>query len=147
MADNIAPGRTSWRFWTIGVVSLLWNSIGGIDYVMTKTRNPDWLASFTPEQIAWFESFPLWANAAWALGVWGAFAGSVLLLMKKAWAFHAFAISFAGLVLASLYQFGLGKMPASMMTTGGMAFTAFLWAVAIFLVWYAARLRKDGVLT
>lgn len=146
MAESAAPGKTSWHFWTVGIVSLLWNSIGGLDYVMTKTRNPDWLASFTPEQIAWFESFPLWANTAWALGVWGAFAGSVLLLMKRALAFHAFAISFAGLVLASIYQFGLGNMPESLMTTGGTIFTAVLWAIAIFLVWYAAKLRKDGVL-
>jgi hypothetical protein len=146
MAESAAPGKTSWHFWTVGIVSLLWNSIGGLDYVMTKTRNPDWLASFTPEQVAWFESFPLWANIAWALGVWGAFAGSVLLLMKKAWAYQAFAISFAGLVLASIYQFGLGNMPKSLMTTGGMVFTAILWAIAIFLVWYAAKLRRDGVL-
>lgn len=146
MTDEAAPGAKPWQFWTIGIVSLLWNSMGGVDYVMTKTHNEAWLASFTPEQIAWVDNFPAWANTGWALGVWGALAGSVLLLMKRAWAFHAFAVSLVGLAIATVFQFGMGNMPESLNTGGGKAFAAVLWIIAIFLLWYAARLRKSGVL-
>jgi hypothetical protein len=135
-----------WHLWVVGIASLLWNAVGAFDYVMTKTHNADYLASFTPEQIGWFESFPVWMNVAWALGVWGAVAGSVLLLLRHRWAVVAFALSVAGLVVATVYQFGLSNMPASLNTSGGMAFTATLWVVAILLLWYSTRMRARGVL-
>jgi hypothetical protein len=117
-----------------------------MDYTMTKTRNPSYMAAFTPEQIAWFDSFPLWMNIAWALGVWGALAGSILLLFRSRWAVHAFAISLAGLVIGTVYQFGISDMPASLKTPGGWAFTAALWLVAIFLLWYARQMQRMGQL-
>ena len=135
-----------WHLWAVGIASLLWNAGGAFDYVMTKTHNADYLARFTPEQIGWFDSFPVWMNLAWALGVWGAVAGSVLLLLRHRWAVVAFALSVAGLVIATIYQFALSNMPASLSTSGGMAFTAALWVVAILLLWYATRMRARRVL-
>jgi hypothetical protein len=135
-----------WHLWVVGISSLLWNAGGAFDYVMTKTRNADYLARLAPEQIGWLDSFPIWMNLAWALGVWGAVAGSVALLLRHRWAVVAFALSLAGLVVATVYQFGLANMPASLKTGGGMAFTAALWVVAILLLWYATRMRARGVL-
>src|SRR3546814_4715800 len=63
--------KTPWHLWVVGVLSLLWNAVGAFDYTMTKLNDADYLSAFTPEQIAYFQSFPLWANAGWALGVWG----------------------------------------------------------------------------
>jgi hypothetical protein len=138
--------RTPWHLWVVGVLSLLWNAGGAIDYVMTQTRNARYLAAFSPEQRAWFESFPAWMTAAWALGVWGAILGSLLLLLRSRWAVHAFAISLAGLVVATVYQYFIGAMPESLKTNGGMGFTAVLWIVAALLLWYAVRQRAAGVL-
>ena len=55
---------------------------GAFDYTMTQTKNAEYLAAFTPEQRTYFESFPTWMEAAWALGIWGALAGSALLLLR-----------------------------------------------------------------
>jgi len=140
MTDDQLTARP-WHLWVVGAASLLWNCGGVIDYTMSKTRNADYLAGFTPEQLAWFDGFPLWMNIAWALGVWGAIAGSILLLFRSRWAVHAFAVSLAGLVVATVYQFGLSDMPESLKTSGSMAFTAVLWVVAILLPWYAMRVR------
>lgn len=149
MTDEYAPrgvaGRP-WHLWAVGLLSLLWNSAGATDYTMTNTRNAAWLAAMTPEQMAWVDGFPLWATTAWALGVWGAVAGSILLLARSRWAVPAFAVSLAGLVGTTIYQYGVGGMPASMKTSGGMAFSAALWAVAGLLLWYAMRMRARGVL-
>src|SRR3546814_16652880 len=75
--------KTPWHLWAVGIVSLLWNAFGAFDYVMTKLRNPEYMAAFTPEQQSFFYSFPLWANVGWALGVWGSVLGSVLLLGRS----------------------------------------------------------------
>jgi len=138
--------RTPWHLWVVGGLSLLWNAGGAFDYVMTQTHNAGYLAAFTPEQKAWFVSFPLWMTAAWALGVWGAILGSLLLLLRSRWAVHAFAVSLAGLVVATVYQYFIGAMPESLRTNGGMGFTFVLWIVAALLLWYGARQRAAGVL-
>lgn len=145
MTDGQSTARP-WHLWVVGVLSLLWNCGGVIDYTMSKTRNADYLTSFSPEALAWFDGFPIWMNIAWALGVWGALAGSILLLLRSRWAVHAFAVSLAGLVVGTIYQFGVSDMPESLKTPGNWAFTAALWVVSILLLYYAARMRGRGEL-
>jgi hypothetical protein len=135
--------KTPWHLWAVGIVSLLWNAMGGVDYTMTHLHNASWIAMMTPEQIAWFDGFPIWATSCWALGVWGAIAGSILLLMRSRWAVHAFGISLIGFVGSHIYQF-TSNAPAGLNTGTGTLFAAVLAAVAVGLLWYAMRMRKQG---
>lgn len=145
MIDAQATGRP-WHLWAVGAVSALWNCGGAYDYTMTRIDKANHLAGFTPEQVAWIDAFPLWANTAWALGVWGALGGSLLLLFASRWAVHAFAVSLLGLAGVTLFQFTTDK-PAGMGDgAADMAFTAALWIVAALLLWYAMRMRAKGVL-
>jgi hypothetical protein len=138
--------KTPRHLWAIGIVSLLWNAMGGLDYTLTHLHNPTWLAQATPEQIAWFDGFPLWATSFWALGVWGAVAGSVLLLMRSRWAVEAFGISLIGLIGSHIYQYG-SKAPEGINSAAGTVFAAVLAIIAVALLVYAARMRKRGILT
>jgi hypothetical protein len=124
----------------------LWNCFGCFDYVMTQTRNGAWLAQFNDAQRAYFESFPAWMEAAWAFGVWGALAGSILLLARSRWAVAAFAVSLAGLAISTLYQYVLSTPPAEMKSGTMMAMNAIIWVIAIGLLLYAMRMRRKGVL-
>lgn len=139
-------GARSWHLWAVAVASLAWNSGGALDYVMTKSRNPDYLATATPEQLIWFNGFPIWMEIAWAIGVWGAIAGSLLLLFRSRHASTAFALSLAGLIVGTIYQYGIGTMPPSLKTHTAAAFTIALWFVAIMLAMYAAVMRRRGSL-
>ncbi len=103
------------------------------------------MSQFTPEQLAFFYGFPKWAVAGWAFGVWGAFAGSIGLLMRKKWSVWAFAVSLAGMVISFSYTFGMSN-GAEMMSQGELIFTAVIWAVAIFLLWYSWSQAKSRVL-
>jgi uncharacterized membrane protein len=137
--------KAPWHLWAVGGVSLLWNAMGGVDYTMSHLHNATWMANMTPAQIAWFEAFPVWATSCWALGVWGAVAGSVLLLLRSRWAVTSFAVSLLGLIGSHLYQF-TSQPPEGMNTASGTLFAAGLAIVAIALLWYAMRMRKQGVL-
>ena len=64
-------GRTPVHLWIVGVLATFWNAFGCFDYLMTQTRNEQYLANFTDPQRVYFESFPVWMEAAWACGVWG----------------------------------------------------------------------------
>ncbi len=77
--------------------------------------------------------------------MWGAFVGSIGLLLRKRWAVWAFAASIAGMVVSSVYTFGLSE-GVKIMGTGGAIFTAIIWVVAIFLLLYARAQAKRGVL-
>ncbi|NBC86437.1 MAG: hypothetical protein GVY25_09625 [Bacteroidetes bacterium] len=98
-----ATSRPPKHLWIVGGLSLVWNAFGALDYLMTQLKVQAYMSNFSAEQLTYFYGFPAWADAAWALGVWGAVIGSTGLLLKKAWAQWAFAISILGLVGTSIY--------------------------------------------
>ena len=145
--NMVGEGRskTPWHIWVVGIIATLWNSGGVLDYVMTKTRNEAYLSSFTPEQLEYFYGFPIWANAAWAFGVWGAFIGSLLILARSRYAFAAFIVSLLGLIGSTIYQV-TSHMPSSLNTPGIWAFNALIWASVLLLIWYTRKMTGKGIL-
>lgn len=139
-------GRRPVHLWIVGALATLWNAFGCFDYLMTQTRNEQYLAGFTDPQRVYFESFPVWMEAVWAFGVWGGLAGSLLLLARSRHAVTAFAVSLAGLAVSTVYQYVLASPPEDMMTGGMLAMNLLIWAVAIALLVYALRMRRRGVL-
>lgn len=144
------PHGTPWHLWVVGVVSLLWNCFGAVDYTMSQTRNEAYLSAVTEgmgitaaEMIAFIDSFPVWMHAFWALGVWGALLGSVLLLMRSRHAVWAFGASLAGLAVTQIYQAMTPKPEWADAATG---MTIMIWSVATFLLIYAVSMRNKGVL-
>lgn len=138
-------GRRPWHLWVVGVVSALWNAGGVYDFIMTNMHDAAYLAAYTPEQRDYFHHFPAWATAAWALGVWGALAGSLLLLAASRFAVHTFAVALVGLVGITVFE-RTAAMPASLDTPAMTAFTAAIWVITIALLAYAAWMRRRGVL-
>ena len=148
---TVAESRTPMHLWIVGVVSLLWNSFGAYDYTMTRMRDADYIASMMPGVdpnaiFAWVDSFPLWAQTAWALGVWGSFVGSILLLLRNRWAVWSFGISLLGAVLSFGYQLGgANPMPGDPGTMGTiMPIVIILIVIALFA--YSRAMEKKGVL-
>ena len=138
----IGRPKTPWHLWAVGVLTLLWNAVGIMSYITTRLGMLDDLG-MTPDQIAYFESYPVWANSFWALGVWGAFVGSLLLLMRSRWAVASFAVSVVGLLGTSLYQHVLTQTPESLQNPG---IAIAIWVTTLFSLFYALRMAKVGVL-
>ncbi|MEN8163433.1 MAG: hypothetical protein ABFS37_04835 [Acidobacteriota bacterium] len=150
MTGTMAPEgeerrRTPIHLWIVGIVSLLWNSMGAFDYLASQMQLDFYMSQFTEAQLEYFYAFPSWAVAGWAFGVWGAFAGSIALLLRCKWALWAFGISIIGLFVSSIYSFALSN-GVEIMGTGGVIFTAVIWIVAILLLVYTCGQTKNGVL-
>ena len=144
--------RAPWHLWLVGLVSLLWHTGGAFDYTMTHLRDEAYLRAAADNagvpydvMLGYFTGFPLWAHAGWAFGVWGAVAGSLLLLARSRFAVHAFALSLAGLAVSTLHQ-AIGDMPAALDTPFTWIFTAVIVAVTLGLILYARRMVQRGVL-
>jgi len=146
-----AVERTPMHLWIVGGVSALWSAFGCYDYLMTRMRDTDYLAKMMPTvdpnaTLAWVDSFPIWAQFGWGLGVWGGLAGSVLLLLRSRWAVWAMGLSLLGAVLGLGYQ-----IVAAPPLAGAddpmfkiMPYVIILVAAALFL--YARAMVKKGVL-
>lgn len=134
-------------FWVIAVMSLIWNAFGGLDYTMTRLRNTDYLSAGGDPQVilVWIDSFPLWAQAGWGLGVWGSVAGSVLLLLRRRQAVWAFALSLVGAVLSLGYQL-THAVPPELDTTAGKVMPVLIIVIVAFLLRFAVVEARKGTL-
>jgi len=146
------PAKAPWHLWVLGIVSLLWFAGGANDYVMTKTENAAYLGMAADNMgvsvetiLAYFNDYPAWATVCWALGVWGAVAGALLLLLRVRFAFHAFIVSLIGLAGSTLYTF-TSDIPPEFATTGQLVFTALIWLSVIGMAAYARTMTRAGVL-
>jgi hypothetical protein len=137
--------KTPRHLWVVGILSLLWNAIGAFDYAATQMRLGAYMAQFTPQQLAYFYSFPAWSVAAWAIAVWSSLLGSIGLLLRRRWAVWLFGLALAGMLLTALYQFVLSDGVA-VMGRGAIVFTAVIWIIAFALFFYARSLAGKGVL-
>lgn len=138
----IRSDRTPWHLWAIGIVTLLFNAVGIFSYLSAQTGNLE-AAGMTSDQIAFFESFPGWAHAVWALGVWGAFAGSILLLSRRRWAVASFAVATIGLIGTTYFETIVADMPEELRNP---ALLVTIWISTIGSLVYAMRMRSVGVL-
>ena len=140
------PGRP-WHLWLIGMIGGLWNSIGVVSFMLTQMDVEAVMSRFPPQQREYFESFPLWADAFWAIGVLGGVIGCLLLLLKNRLAFHVLLASVIGAIVTNLGGlFLLGGMEV-MGGTSALGYTIFPVIFAGFLAYYARAMSKKGVLS
>ena len=132
--------------WLVAVLSLAWNSFGGFDYTMSHLRGEAYFreAGMTGAQIAALNAMPTWMHAVWAVGVWGSVAGSLLLLVRSKWAFHAFAVSALGAIVSLVYQLA---DPATRAAYGAMlVMPVIIVLIVLALVWFSRTMTARGVL-
>ncbi|MGE4061757.1 MAG: hypothetical protein AB7E79_00155 [Rhodospirillaceae bacterium] len=145
---TLTTAKTPWHLWLVGIVAVLFNAVGAFDYVMSKTQGEAYMAGagMTPEQIAFMMDYPVWMNVVWPIGVWGAFAASVLILLRKKLAVPVFLISTVAWFVSLLYTYILtngGEIWGQSMHIVSVVITVLL----LFFTWYAREMTKRGVLT
>ena len=125
-------------FWVIAAISLLWNAFGACLYVMSSMGSAKLMASVPPAMKAYMATMPVWAHAGWAFGIWGSFAGSVLLLMRSRHAVTAFLVSLVGAIVSYAAQAMAGVLsPAE---------PIMILAVIGAQLWYARSAANKGYL-
>jgi len=139
--------KAPWHLWVVGVVALLFNSIGVFDYVMSMMQGESYMASagMTPAQIAHYMEMPTWMTATWAIGVWGAFLGSLLLLLRNKLAFPVFVISLAAFLLSLVYTYLLTNGGEGMGSSMAII-SAVIAVLLLFFAGYSRAMTQRGVL-
>ena len=148
MADTTTPStKTPWHLWVVGIISLLWNAVGALDFTMTQLKNEAYLKALTPEQLAFIQGFPFWAVFVWGLGTWGGLLGSLLLLFRRCFAVQLFGASLVGIVFTNVYSYLLSDWLKVMHGgIGAVIFSAVIFVIGVLLLLYARAMRQRGVL-
>lgn len=145
---NAMTVKTPWHLWVVGVLGLLWNGFGAFDFISTTMRGEAYLreSGFDQPMIDYFNAMPGWMYVPWTLGVWGAVIGTILLLVRRKWAVHAFALSFLGALVSLIYGKFIDAPPAAAGMEMMQWMPFIILAIAAFLLWYAWSMAKKGVL-
>jgi hypothetical protein len=102
-------------------------------------------AGMTPEQIAHYQQMPSWMMVVWAVGVFGAFLASILLLLRRKLALPVFILSLAAFVVSLLYTYVLTNGGAVMGPQMAIA-SAVIAGLLVFFSWYSRLMTLRGVL-
>lgn len=143
---NTPSARRPWHLWVIGIVALIWSLIGVMDYLMTQSRNEQYMSQFTSEQLEYFYGIPWWMVSVWAIAVWGGLLGAVLLLLRKRLAVWVFLVSLIGVVLNTLYSYGLPEGREIMGDAFSVIFTIVIFLFSLGLYLYTHTLAKRNIL-
>jgi hypothetical protein len=138
--------RPSTTFWVIGGAALLWNLIGLMFYYMQVTMTPEALENFTAEQQAFFTNAPVWATSAHAIAVNAGILGSLMLLLRKAWAVSLFVLSLVGIIVQDLHAFVLSS-GLDIFGSQAIFLPAIVAVIATALVWYSRQAKARRWLT
>jgi hypothetical protein len=134
-----ATVRAPAHLWIVGVLGVLWNAYGCFDYLMKQVGGASYLAALPLAEATMLAQMPLWANAAWAIGVWGGLLGCVLLLLRRRWAAPAFRLSLLGAALGTAYQ--VRHLPPMNSTDWVLTIAILMVCVALLIYarWQTAR--------
>ena len=136
MNDNTVGG-VHWSFWTIGIVALIWNVMGIINFF--AQMNADALAAYPEAARALVEGRPAWATGAFAIAVFGGALGCLLLLLRKSAAFYLFIAALLGAIVTMIHTLGVAGSDI-----GPMIGNLVQLLVTAFLIWYSKQAESKS---
>ncbi len=141
MNDKITSA-VHWSFWLISVLGLIWNGLGGVNFIMQM--NPEVVASFPETHRAIIEGRPLWATAGFAIAVFGGAIGCLLLLLRKAVASLVLIASFLGAAFTMIHTVGIALWTIDFSTAELFVMAILPLIVGAFLIWYSKLAQTKG---
>ncbi|MFT5052562.1 MAG: hypothetical protein ACI8QZ_003998 [Chlamydiales bacterium] len=143
-SEKKKPKGTPWHLWLVGILALLWNSMGAMDYVMTETENESYLSKFTEAQLDFFYGLPTWVVASWATAVWGGVLGSLLLLARKRLAVFVFLVSLVAMMSTTVHNYGFSNGMEVMGDPTSLGINAAVFACSLVFFLYARAMKRRG---
>lgn len=142
-----ATVKTPWHLWLVGVIAVLFNFIGVFDFVMSMAKGAEYQASagMTPDQIAHYQGMPSWMMLVWAVGVFGAFLASILLLLRRKLALPIFVLSLVAFLISLIYHYVLTDGSAILGQQMVIA-SVVIAGLLILFIWYSRYMVVRGVL-
>lgn len=131
-----------WSFWLVGVIALLWNVGGAINYLMQT--NLEFVSTLPETHRAIIEGRPAWATGGFAIGVFGGALGCLLLLLRKSIALYVFIASLLGIVVTMIHTANVAGSKTHFGTAEIFVMILLPIIVAAVLIWYSKLAMRKG---
>lgn len=105
-AASSAARLPAW-YWIVSGIAVVWMLIGVMAWTADLMTDEAALAQMSEAQRQLYESRPQWIFVVYAIAIFSGLVGAIGLLLRKAWATTAFAIS----LIAIIVQFCGGGRP------------------------------------
>ncbi|WP_276199220.1 hypothetical protein [Chelatococcus sp. XZ-Ab1] len=143
MVPISATGRPPSWYWLVSGLALLWMLFGAMAWTVDLMTDEATVAGMREAQRQLYAARPQWLFAVYGLAILSGLAGALGLVLRKGWAMPAFAVSLAAIVLQFGYTF-LVMDAIGLLGFVAVPFPLFIFAIGVFLPWFAAQARKRG---
>lgn len=131
-------------YWIVAVLALLWMLFGVLAFIMDPLTDEAALEQMGEAQRELFESRPTWLFVVYGIAVFTGLAGAIGLLMRRAWAVTAFAVSLVFVVVQFFYVLfvldAIGRIGAA----EAVPFPVVIVAIGAGLLWFSIAARQRG---
>lgn len=141
MNEDIAD-KVHWSFWAIGVITLIWNLFGVINFLVQM--NADMVAAMPETHRAIIEGRPAWATGGFAVAVFGGALGCLLLLLRKSAAYYLFIASLLGVMVTMIHTLAIAGSTIDFSLFEILMMILMPLVLAAYLIWYAKRAIAEG---
>lgn len=142
VAGAVAPSRTPWHLWAVGILSLLWYAAGAYTIVSAQRGT---LAGISPDEAAYYAAQATWFAVVTDIALVAGIVGSLALLLRSRWAVPLYGLMIAAIAITACYDLAAGTS-RMYVNSGALVATLLIWLIAVLNYWYAATMRKRGVL-
>ena len=136
---------TTW-FWVLGVLLLIWNGMGALEYLNNVLVTPGEMAMKSEAERNLIEMTPSWVTSAFALAVWGGLMAAILMLLRKAFAHLMFMASLFGAVVQMCYNFFIAGA-YDIYGPEGLLMPAMIIIIGVYSIYFTGQCKEKGILT
>src|SRR5688500_8896690 len=134
-------------YWVVSVLALVWMLFGVFAWTMDFLMDEAALAQMTDMQRQLYSVRPQWLFVVYAVAIFSGLAGTIGLLMRKAWATPAFAISLVAVLVQFGYTFLVMDAVRILGPGAALPFPLVIFAIGIFLLWFSIYARWRNWIT
>lgn len=126
-------------YWVAAVAALLFECLGCFFFVAEVRLTPEQIATLPLDQAAMLSARPAWYYAAFGVAVWVGLAGTLGLLLRKAWAVPLLLTS---LIAVAIQFSAIFIVPEMRTVTSDALLGPIVVIVACYGIFMLARLAK-----
>jgi hypothetical protein len=147
-ASPSVGAKAPWHLWVLGVFALIFNGIGAYDWIMTTSQDAAYFnqLGYGAAQIAYFANYPVVPLIFWTVGVFGAVAACVLLLLRSRYAVGVALIALGAQVALDIASFGFMNRLGVFGLRQSVFDIVVPLGLSILVLWYSAAMSRRGVL-
>ena len=141
--DDLAEVKPPKWFIGFAVIALLWNLIGVLAFVTQVTITPEALGQLPEAEQSLYINMPFWANAAFAVAVFGSMTASFMLICKMYWAVYLFSASLLGIIVQFFHAFVMSEA-YEVFGPSGLIIPAMVIVLAIVCLLVSLKAQMAG---